>query len=71
MIKAPLEALLCTSRKSIFLAIQLGDKFHLAVAPARGGKGGRLPPNVEKDGSRNSSKFDEIIGGGGGYPSQM
>ena len=29
-----------------------------------GGKGGRLPPNVEKDGPRNSSKFDEKIGGG-------
>ena len=44
------------------------------VAPARGargGQGGRLPPNVEKDGPRNSSKFDEKIGGGGRYPSQM
>ena len=30
-----------------------------------GGQGGRLPPNVEKDGPRNSSKFDEKIGGGG------
>ena len=29
-----------------------------------GGKGGRLPPNVEKDGPRNSSKFDEKIGRG-------
>ena len=29
------------------------------------GGGGRLPPNVEKDGPRNSSKFDEKIGGGG------
>ena len=28
--------------------------------------GGRLPPNVEKDGPRNSSKFNEKIGGGGG-----
>ena len=32
----------------------------------KGGKGarGRLPPNVEKDGPRNSSKFDEKIGRG-------
>ena len=37
------------------------------VAPARGGKqGGWLPPNVEKDGPRNSSKFDENIGRGEG-----
>ena len=39
-----------------------------SVAPARGGKGARggggcPPPNVEKDGLRNSSKFDEKIGG--------
>ena len=41
-----------------FLYIVFGS-----VAPARG----RLPPlNVEKDGPRNSSKFDEKIGGGGG-----
>ena len=45
-----------------FLYIVFGS-----VAPARG----RLPPlNVEKDGPRNSSKFDEKIGGGGEYPSQ-
>ena len=32
-----------------------------------GGKRGRLPPpNVEKDGPRNSSKFDEKIWGGVG-----
>ena len=31
----------------------------------KGGKGGGCPPNVEKDGSRNSSKFDEKIKGGG------
>ena len=38
----------------------------------QGGQGGRLPPpNVEKDGPRNSSKFDEKIGEGSGYPSQM
>ena len=30
------------------------------------GARGRLPPNVEKDGPRNSSKFDEKIGGGVG-----
>ena len=43
-----------------------------SVAPARGGgKGGGCPSNVEKDGPRNSSKFDEKIGRGGGYPSQM
>ena len=44
-----------------------------SVAPARGGgqEGAVAPPNVEKDGPRNSSKFDEKIGGGGGYPSQM
>ena len=40
------------------------------MAPARGGKRGRLPPIVEKDGPRNSSKFDEKIEGGR-YPSQM
>ena len=43
------------------------------MAPARGqgGKGtrGRLPPNVKKDGPRNSSKFDEKIGMGGGWVS--
>ena len=38
------------------------------VAPARGSKGeqgggGRLPPNVEKYGPHNSSKFDEKIRG--------
>ena len=32
------------------------------VAPTRGQGGGPLPPNVEKDGPRNSSKFDEKIG---------
>ena len=37
---------------------------------AKGGGGG-CPPKVEKDGPRNSSKFDEKIEGGGGYPSQM
>ena len=39
----------------------------------QGGKGARgaVAPNVEKDGPRNSSKFDEKIGGGGGYPFQM
>ena len=44
-----------------------------AVAPASGARGARgwLPPNVEKDGPRNSSKFDEKIGRGGAYPSQM
>ena len=31
----------------------------------QGGKRGAVPPNVEKDGPRNSSKFDEKIGGGG------
>ena len=36
------------------------------MAPARGARGGRLPPHVEKDGPRNSSKFDEKIGGGVG-----
>ena len=30
----------------------------------KGGKGGGCPPNVEKDGPRNSSKFDEKLGGG-------
>ena len=30
----------------------------------KGGKGGGCPPNVEKDGLRNSSKFDEKLGGG-------
>ena len=30
------------------------------------GQGGGCPPNVEKDGPRNSSKFDEKIEGGGG-----
>ena len=29
-----------------------------------GGQGGQLPPNVEKDGPSNSSKFDEKIGRG-------
>ena len=37
----------------------------------QGGQGGGCPPNVEKDDPRNSSKFDEKIGGGGWYPSQM
>ena len=32
----------------------------------KGGQGGRLPPNVGKDGPRNSSKFDEKIGMGVG-----
>ena len=34
----------------------------------KGGKGGAVapPPNVEKDGPRNSSKFDEKIGEGKG-----
>ena len=36
-----------------------------AVAPARGQGGGGCLPNVEKDVPRNSSKFDEKIGGGG------
>ena len=31
----------------------------------QGGQGGGCPPNVEKDDPRNSSKFDEKIGGGG------
>ena len=35
-----------------------------------GARGGGCPPNVEKDGPRNSSKFDEKIEGGR-YPSQM
>ena len=35
------------------------------MAPARGARGGAVaPPNVEKDGPRNSSKFDEKIGEG-------
>ena len=35
-------------------------------APARGGaRGGGCPPNVEKDGPRNSSEFDEKNWGGG------
>ena len=34
----------------------------VASSAGKGGKGGRLPPNVEKDGLRNSSKFDEKIG---------
>ena len=46
-----------------------------SVAPARGGQGGQggggCPPNVEKDGPRNSPKFDEKIGRGDAYPSQM
>ena len=33
----------------------------VAVPPARGK--GAVAPNVEKDGPRNSSKFDEKIGG--------
>ena len=37
-----------------------------AVALARGQGGAVAPPNVEKDGPRNSSKFDEKIGGGVG-----
>ena len=39
-------------------------QYQWTVAPARGARG-RLPPNVEKDGPRNSSKFDEKIGGVG------
>ena len=35
----------------------------LAVAPGGGSKGGGCLPNVEKDGPRNSSKFDEKKGG--------
>ena len=31
-----------------------------------GARGGRLPPNVEKYGPRNSSEFDEKNWGGGG-----
>ena len=34
--------------------------------PARGARGAVAPPNVEKDGLRNSSKFDEKIGEGVG-----
>ena len=36
------------------------------MAPARGARGDGCPPNVEKDGPRNSSKFDEEIGEGVG-----
>ena len=36
----------------------------LTVAPARGAGGAVAPPNVEKGGPRNSSKFDEKNGKG-------
>ena len=47
---------------------------HIYSGAGKGGArgGGCPPPNVGKDGPRNSSKFDEKIEGGGGeYPSQM
>ena len=53
----------CSSYIMVFNEV-LYFKRNRSVAPARGGKGGRLPPNVEKDGPRNSSKFDEKIGRG-------
>ena len=37
----------------------------------QGGVRGAVAPHVEKDGPRNSSKFDEKIGEGYGYPSQI
>ena len=38
----------------------------------KGCNGGSCPPpNVEKDGPHNSSKFNEKIGRGDAYPSQM
>ena len=48
-------------------AILLPSKFYLFLQWRRqGGQGGGCPPNAEKDGPRNSSKFDEKIGEGVG-----
>ena len=38
----------------------------IASGAGKGGQGGRSPPNVEKVGPRNSSKFNEKIGEGVG-----
>ena len=60
----------CKSTSLSFLLKYFVDTHHTlstSVAPARGGQGRRLPPpNVEKDGPRNSSKFNEEIGMGVG-----
>ena len=70
---APKNIHLAFTRKLLVESCRLHVCFAVSrsAAPARGGKGGRLPPNVEKDGSRDSSKFDEKIGRGDAYPSQM
>ena len=40
-----------------------GIEYQVVTSGAgKGGKGGGCPPNVEKDGPRNSSEFDEKIG---------
>ena len=36
----------------------------ISSGAGKGGKGGSRPPNFEKDGPRNSSKFDEKLGRG-------
>ena len=54
------------SVSSLNTILLLSLSISTTVAPARGGQEGAVaPPNVEKDGPRNSSKFDEKIGGGG------